>query len=633
MRLKHWIPKSVSTRLMLAFATVALMTLLAAGFASHSNGLLQQRLEQIRADSIEVLYASARLNELSQQLTAQVPRLISADSNYVRQRTREQLDRVLAEMQTWVIHLPDYNRYFIEIRDQIRYSIGLIYETVEERQGYAKSSDQQRLRLYPLYIEVNQVLDQRPLSEYSEALFATRLKLSYLFALAEKVHTDSTFKELDYTFLRLETLVDEIQRLELNDERLKEDFEKAPIDSLFLLVSREGPLFKEKNRELDLRYQEEFLVSNSQRHIQQLAVQISQYTERVNQRVDNEIAEAGLSVSKARDATLMLSIISLLLAASVSWFYVRRNILGRLVRLQSNMHAIASGALDINVIQEGRDEISEMARDLKTFQQAAIETTQMHRQLAVETEERLATEKRLRLAQQDLIQAGKLAALGQLSVAITHEINQPLAVMRNQLHSVGLCLEKGLTDQEKSGIERLTLQLEKTANITHHLRGFARKTDQKPYAILLSPVIEAAVELLKSKSNHCHPELIGSDDILVIAEPIRLEQVMVNLIMNALDAVQQVSDPFVRIAWRVCPSAQWVEILVEDNGPGIEPDCKEHIFDPYFTTKSPSKGLGLGLSISYNILQDFEGSIALKETNQGACFQIMIPTKPNTARV
>lgn len=329
----------------------------------------------------------------------------------------------------------------------------------------------------------------------------------------------------------------------------------------------------------------------------------------------------------------MLSIISLLLAASVSWFYVRRNILGRLVRLQSNMHAIASGALDINVIQEGRDEISEMARDLKIFQQAAIETTQMHRQLAVETEERLATEKRLRLAQQDLIQAGKLAALGQLSVAITHEINQPLAVMRNQLHSVGLCLEKGLTDQAKSGIERLTLQLEKTANITHHLRGFARKTDQKPYAILLSPVIEAAVELLKSNSNHCHPELIGSDDILVIAEPIRLEQVMVNLIMNALDAVQQVSDPFVRIAWRVCPSAQWVEILVEDNGPGIEPDCKEHIFDPYFTTKSPSKGLGLGLSISYNILQDFEGSIALKETNQGACFQIMIPTKPNTARV
>lgn len=633
MRLKHWIPKSVSTRLMLAFATVALMTLLAAGFASHSNGLLQKRLEQIRADSIEVLYASARLNELSQQLTAQVPRLISADSNYVRQRTRAQLDRVLTEMQNWVIHLPDYNRYFIEISDQIRYSIGLIYETVEERHRHAQSSDQQRLRLYPLYIEINQVLDQRPISEYSEDFLATRLGLSYLFALAEKVHTDSTFKELDYTFLRLESLVTEMQHLQRNDNDLKQAFENTPIDSLFLLTSREGPLFKEKNRELDLRYQEEFLVTNSQRHIQQLAAQISQYTERVNRRVDDEIAEAGLSVSKARDATLMLSIISLLVAASVSWFYVRRNILGRLVRLQSNMHAIASGSLTINVIQEGRDEISEMAKDLKTFQEAAIQTAKMHHQLAVETEERLITEKRLRLAQQDLIQAGKLAALGQLSVAITHEINQPLAVMRNQLHSVGLCLEKGLMDQAKSGIERLTLQLEKTASITHHLRGFARKTDQKPYAILLAPVIEAAVELLKSKSNHCHPELIGGDNILVIAEPIRLEQVMVNLIMNALDAVQQVNDPFVRIAWRVCSSAKWVEILVEDNGLGIEPDCREHIFDPYFTTKSPSKGLGLGLSISYNILQDFEGSIALKETEGGACFQIMIPTEPNTARV
>ncbi|WP_157682416.1 hypothetical protein [Nitrincola nitratireducens] len=162
MQFQQWIPKSVSTRLMLAFATVALMTLLAAGFASHSNGLLQQRLEQIRADSIEVLYASARLNELSQQLTALVPRLISADSNYVRQRTREQLNRVLAEMQTWVIHLPDYNRYFIEISDQIRYSIGLIHQTVEERHRHAQSSDQQRLRLYPLYVEVNQAWINAP---------------------------------------------------------------------------------------------------------------------------------------------------------------------------------------------------------------------------------------------------------------------------------------------------------------------------------------------------------------------------------------------------------------------------------------------------------------------------------------
>ncbi|WP_193494764.1 ATP-binding protein [Nitrincola alkalisediminis] len=633
MQFQQWIPKSVSTRLMLAFATVALMTLLAAGFASHSNGLLQQRLEQIRADSIEVLYASARLNELSQQLTALVPRLISADSNYVRQRTREQLNRVLAEMQTWVIHLPDYNRYFIEISDQIRYSIGLIHQTVEERHRHAQSSDQQRLRLYPLYVEVNQALDQRPLSAYSEAFLSTRLSLSYLFALAEKVHTDSTFKELDYTFLRLEALVAEIQALQHKDDDLIRAFDNAPIDALFLLVSREGPLFTEKNRELDLRYQEEFLVNNSQRHIQQLAAQISQYTERVNQRVDDEIAEAGLSVSKARDATLMLSIMSLLLAASVSWFYVRRNILGRLVRLQSNMHSIASGTLSINVIQEGQDEISEMAKDLKTFQEAAVQTEAMHRQLAAETQERLDTEKRLRLAQQDLIQAGKLAALGQLSVAITHEINQPLAVMRNQLHSVGLCLDKGLMDQAKSGVERLTQQLEKTAGITHHLRGFARKTDQKPYPILLAPVIDAAVELLKSKSSHCQPELTGDADVWVMAEPIRLEQVMVNLIMNALDAVQQSQNPSVRVSWSVCTNAEWVEILVEDNGPGIESDCKEHIFDPYFTTKSPGKGLGLGLSISYNILQDFDGRISLMDTTSGACFQIMIPMASDTTPV
>jgi len=151
--------------------------------------------------------------------------------------------------------------------------------------------------------------------------------------------------------------------------------------------------------------------------------------------------------------------------------------------------------------------------------------------------------------------------------------------------------------------------------------------------MLLVPVIEAAVELLKSKSSHCQPELTGDADVWVIAEPIRLEQVMVNLIMNALDAVQQTHDPSVRVSWKICPNTEEVEILVEDNGPGIESDCKEHIFDPYFTTKSPGKGLGLGLSISYNILQDFDGRISLMDTTEGACFQMMIPMASDTTPV
>jgi len=625
-------PRSVSTRLMLAFALVAVMTLLAAGLAFRSSLLLEERLEQIREESIEVLYASARLNELSQQLTAYVPRLVSADSNYLRQRTREQLDQQLAEMQQWVIHLPDYNRYFIEISDQIRYSIGLIQQTVEERERQAWRSHQHRLELYPLYLQLNEDLDKQASQSLAEAnaLMPLRLRLNYLSALAEKLHTDSSFAELDYTFLRLEEQASGIHdQRNLYPAMIQSDASRETLERILLLTSREGELFDAKNRELDLRYQEEFLVANSQRHIQQLAAQISHYTERVNHHLDRDIEQAALSVSKASDATFMLSLISLLLAGSISWFYVRRNILGRLSRLQSNMRAIASGHLDIDVVLEGRDEITSMARDLRHFQLTAKASAEAHRSLARETEERLTTEKRLRMTQQELIQAGKLAALGQLSVAITHEINQPLAAMRNQVHSISRWLEKGEPERAEPGLERLARLLEKTAGITHHLRSFARKADHRRTPVMLKPIIQASVELCQTRSSHCRPTLIGPDDLSALAESIRLEQVLVNLLINALDAVQSIPQPRIEIHWQALEETEQVEVIISDNGTGIDSTLQEHIFDPYFTTKSQGSGLGLGLSISYNIMQDFGGSIRLLESSPGGTrFQLLLPITP-----
>jgi two-component system C4-dicarboxylate transport sensor histidine kinase DctB len=615
------LPDSISARLALALGLVAAMTLLAAGLAFRSSQQLEARLEGIRAESIEVLYASARLNELTQQLTARVPQLADGDSNYARAQTRERLDETLDEMQQWVGHLPDYNRYFVEISDQIRYSIGLLHRNVDRRERLDWQAHQQRLELHPLYLRVDEALGDPAGGDWA----ALRLHLNSLAALAEKLYTDASFNELDYTFLRLEALGEAIRRELATSPALPAEAEQA-LARLLVLASREGELFALKNDELDLRYQESYLVTNSQRHIQQLAAQISHYTGRVHRHIGQDIERASQAVARASTATFGLSLLSLLLAAAISWFYVRRNILRRLQRLQSNMRTLASGQLETEVVIKGRDEVAAMARDLRHFQQTAQQAERSQRALAQATEERLQAERRLRLAQEELIQAGKLAALGQLSVAITHEINQPLTAMRHQVHSLGRWLERGEPQRALPGLERLAALLDKTAGITRHLRGFARKSDSRIGPVMVAPVVTAAVELAQTRSSHCRPQLSGAPDLWALAEPIRLEQVLVNLLTNALDATQRRASPCITVCWTQAADPAWVVIGVTDNGEGIPAERREHIFDPYFTTKAEGKGLGLGLSISYNIMQDFGGRIRLAETGpEGTRFELWLP--------
>lgn len=230
--------------------------------------------------------------------------------------------------------------------------------------------------------------------------------------------------------------------------------------------------------------------------------------------------------------------------------------------------------------------------------------------LQSEIEERRRTEARLRATQNELVQAGKLAALGQMSAAIAHEINQPLAAIRTFMASTKIFAQRGDTGQVTRNLDLITDLAERMASITGHLKTFARKSETgRPDPVLVERAIERALFLIESQmaAAGVTVEKDIEPDLWVTGFAVQLEQVILNLVHNALDAVADQDAPWIGV--RVHASDTLVFIHVADNGPGMPPTEIEQIFDPFFTTKPVGKGLGLGLSISYGIVQDFGGRI------------------------
>jgi two-component system C4-dicarboxylate transport sensor histidine kinase DctB len=228
--------------------------------------------------------------------------------------------------------------------------------------------------------------------------------------------------------------------------------------------------------------------------------------------------------------------------------------------------------------------------------------------LAAEVAERRLTEAELRRTQGDLVQAGKLAALGQMSAALSHEINQPLAAARNYADSAAILIDRGETTRAKDNIGQILSLIDRMAAIARHLRNVARKPDAPLKDIVLADAVAEALALLG-------PRLAGAEVTVALPAnlpmvrggPVRLQQVLVNLLSNAADAVEGAADRRIEIA--ATAGAGRVLLTVRDHGPGVPAAIADRIFDPFFTTKRVGSGLGLGLSISYNIMKDFGGDL------------------------
>ena len=228
-------------------------------------------------------------------------------------------------------------------------------------------------------------------------------------------------------------------------------------------------------------------------------------------------------------------------------------------------------------------------------------------------------ERNLAIQQRDmserLVQLNKLAALGQIAAGVGHEINQPLAAISAYTSNAVTFLDRGQTDDVRDNLNRVIGLASRIGTITAELLGFARKATGTITAVSLNKVIEGALLLLRDRIATLNAVVHQpTDDALVQAEAVRLEQVLVNLMANALDAGQR----GVEIDLSIELKDGFVELKVADNGPGLSMQTRETLFQPFSTTKRD--GLGLGLVISRDIMADFGGELLAASPEQGAAF-------------
>ena len=236
--------------------------------------------------------------------------------------------------------------------------------------------------------------------------------------------------------------------------------------------------------------------------------------------------------------------------------------------------------------------------------------------LAGEVAERTAAEARLRATQADLVQAGKLAALGQMSAALSHEFNQPLGAARNFAENAQTLIDRGRVDEAREAVGRILSLIGRMGELSKHLRNFARKPGSQLSDVPLPEAIDAVLDILGWRLKALDITLIRDIPPLVVrAGPVRLQQVLVNILSNAMDAVE--GQEVRVITLRARDEGARVVITLADSGPGIAPQLKDRVFDPFFSTKGVGKGLGLGLSISYNIVRDFGGTLSVENAQGG----------------
>ena len=232
----------------------------------------------------------------------------------------------------------------------------------------------------------------------------------------------------------------------------------------------------------------------------------------------------------------------------------------------------------------------------------------------------------LRTAQEGLVQSAKLAALGQMSAAMAHEINQPLTTQRMQLETLRLLLDHGRYDEARQALEPLEQMLTRMAALTSHLKTFARNSPVGLRERLdLASVVDQALHLLDTRMRNDEVEvaLYLARPAWVRGDAIRLEQVLINLLHNALDAMAD--KRYKRLEIRIEPEqGQW-RLSVLDSGGGIADTDLAKVFDPFFTTKPVGEGLGLGLAISYGIIVEAGGQLHAENLPGGARLSFTLP--------
>ncbi|AMB86590.1 ATPase [Pseudomonas agarici] len=320
-----------------------------------------------------------------------------------------------------------------------------------------------------------------------------------------------------------------------------------------------------------------------------------------------QIEETGWSVSILAPRTLIDRPVRTVVAIGGAALLVLMLLLGLI--MQRRRHYLERIAFEAKARRELEMRVAERTSDLEG----------LNCRLKLEVLEREHAQQELVRAQDDLVQAGKLSALGTMSASISHELNQPLAAIRSYAENAEVLLDHERTDEARGNLKLISELTGRMASIVAHLRAFARRDRHAPESVALQPALDDALALLAKRRRAMEVELIRdlpAAALWVEAGETRLRQVLGNLLANALDALTEKGPP--RKLWLNAQSSpEGVTLTLRDNGPGFCLEALDRAVEPFYTTKTRTQGLGLGLAICDALMRAFGGELLFANHREG----------------
>ena len=259
-----------------------------------------------------------------------------------------------------------------------------------------------------------------------------------------------------------------------------------------------------------------------------------------------------------------------------------------------------------------------------SLQRESAELRMLNARLQREIAEREKVQKNLEVAELTLAQSSKLAALGEMSAAVSHELNQPLAAMKTYLAGARLLLQRKRPEEALSSFQRIDDLIDRMGAITRQLKSYARKGGEAFEPVDMRASVSNALAMMEPQLKARVVRITRSvprGPVMVMADKVRLEQVIINLLRNALDACKDIRAPQIDL---ILSAGETATLTVRDNGHGIKE--LEQVFEPFYTTKKPGEGVGLGLAISSGIVTDLGGRLTARNAEGGgAVFEMQLP--------